>query len=132
MTCLAVPSVAGFASRCLPPSAIPFRERLARLSAEPFGVMSDASSRQRILRKAQAELLRAVSKHHSKAAIENAAEDVRAAMLLLFKGQRELIIYKDHKTSSELQHLANFERKTSDWLSKSVDEIVRHCQAQCP
>ena len=85
--------------------------------------------RQRILRKAQAELLRAVSNPQSEAAIERAAEDVRAAMLSLFKGQRELILYKDRKTRSELQHLANFERKTSEWLSKSVDEIVRHCQA---
>ena len=60
-------------------------------------------------------------------AIEHAA-DVRAAMLSLFKGQREWIIYKDQKTS-ELQHLANFERKTLEWLSKSVEEIIRHCQA---
>jgi len=49
-------------------------------------------------------------------------------MLSLFKGQREWIIYKDQKTS-ELQHLANFERKTLEWLSKSVEEIIRHCQA---
>ena len=92
--------------------------------------MSEAARRQRILRKAEAELLRAVSNHRAQAGIETAAEDVRAAMLSLFKGQRELIIYKDQKTSSELHHLANFDRKTSEWLAKSVDEIVRHCQAQ--
>ena len=91
--------------------------------------MTEAARRQRILRKAVAALIRAVSQHHSTTAIENAAEDVRAAMLSLFKGQRELIIYKDQKTTSELQHLANFERKTSEWLARSVDEIIRHCQA---
>lgn len=92
--------------------------------------MIEAARRQRILRKAQADLLRAVSNHRAKAAIESAAEDVRAAMLSLFKGQRELIIYKDQKTSSELKHLANFDRKTSEWLALSVDEIVRQCQTR--
>jgi PHD/YefM family antitoxin component YafN of YafNO toxin-antitoxin module len=90
--------------------------------------MTEAARRQRILRKAKAALIRAVSHDHSPVAIERAAEDVQAATLSLFKGQRELIIYKDQKTTSELRHLANFERRTSEWLTKSVEEIIRHCQ----
>ena len=91
--------------------------------------MTEAARRQRILRKAEATLIRAVSHDHSRVAIERAAEEVRAATLSLFKGQRELILYKDQKTTSELRHLAHFERKTSEWLSKSVEEIIRHVQA---
>lgn len=90
--------------------------------------MIEAARRQRILRKAEAALVRAVSHGESPARIQDAAEQVRAAMLSLFKGQRELIIYEDQHTPSEERHLANYDGKTLEWRSKSVEEIINHCE----
>src|SRR5688572_13639148 len=42
--------------------------------------MIEAARRQRVVRKAEDELLRAVSRHSSQAAIDRAAENVRRAM----------------------------------------------------
>lgn len=94
--------------------------------------MIEAARRQRILRRAEAALLRAVSDGESPEKVEHAADEVRAAMLSLFKGQRELIIYEDQHTRSEERHLDNYHRKTAEWRSKSVAEIIAHCENRRP
>ena len=88
-------------------------------------IMTEAARRQRVLRSVEEKLIRALADCKSKEKIHKAAEAVRSVMISLFKGQREIVIYKEKKSESEINHLQNIERKTEEWKLKAVQEIVR-------
>ena len=87
--------------------------------------MTEAARRQRGLGSAEEKLVRELADCKSKEKIHKVAELVRSAMISLFKGQREIVIYKEPKSDSEISHLQNIERKTEEWKFKTVEEIVR-------
>ncbi len=92
--------------------------------------MTEPARRKRILKKAEEDLLRLLRNEKSEEIVLKAAENIRAAMMSFFKGQREIEIYKQNKKLSESQHLKNLDQREIEWQDFTAKEIVKIYQRQ--
>jgi hypothetical protein len=78
-------------------------------------------SQQQSLEKREKRMRRAIAKMESVEKLQAAAEDVRAAQLLLLKAEFELIRYSEEPNAKRIR---NIELKHDHWQTISVEAIL--------
>jgi hypothetical protein len=91
-------------------------------SQEPY-------KKKELLFKREQQLRHALSSGLASAKVSRAAENVRAAQLMILKAEQELIRY-DPETAERTRQLAAIERKRNTWQGMSVEAIVEQCSAK--
>ena len=91
-------------------------------SQEPY-------KKKELLFKREQQLRHALSSGLASVKVSRAAENVRAAQLMILKAEQELIRY-DSETEERTRQLAAIEKKRNTWQGISVEAIVQQYSAK--
>jgi len=91
-------------------------------SQEPY-------KKKELLFKREQQLRHALSSGLASVKVSRAAENVRAAQLMILKAEQDLIRY-DPETEARTRQLAAIEKKRNTWQSMSVEAIVQQYSAR--
>jgi hypothetical protein len=91
-------------------------------SQEPY-------KKKELLFKREQQLRHALSSGVAPAKVSPAAENVRAAQLMILKAEQELIRY-DSETEERTRQLAAIEKKRNTWQGMSVEGIIQQYSAK--